>query len=145
MNLSVIVFICFWFCLVIKIEYKFVIKSFIFWYVIKLGLLNVSFSGISSPPAGIGDGWYCVGYAKPSNFLLSSFKKKNMCLEISLDTCPTVFSRGGLSTIALIAQQYVLHYRFHCLCFISFPSVHTSFFMFHLISFSPHFIVHVSF
>ena len=38
----------------------------------------------------------------------------------------------------------MLHYRLHCSCFILFPSVHTSLFMFHLISFSPHFIVHVS-
>ena len=37
----------------------------------------------------------------------------------------------------------MLHYRLHCSCFILFPSVHTSLFMFHLISFSPHFNVHV--
>ena len=29
-----------------------------------------------------------------------------MCLEISYGTCPTVFSCGGMSTIAFIAQQY---------------------------------------
>ena len=39
----------------------------------------------------------------------------------------------------------MLHYRLHCSCFILFPSVHTSLFMFHLISLSPHFIDHVSF
>ena len=39
----------------------------------------------------------------------------------------------------------LLHYRLHCSCFILFPSVHTSLFMFHLISLSPHFIDHVSF
>ena len=39
-----------------------------------------------------------------------------------------------------------LHYRFHCSCFISFSSVHTSLFiMFHLISFSQHLIDHASF
>ena len=39
-----------------------------------------------------------------------------------------------------------LHYRFHCSCFISFSSVHTSLFlMFHLISFTPHLIDHASF
>ena len=41
--------------------------------------------------------------------------------------------------------QQLLHSWLHCSCFISFPSVHTSLFMFHLISFSPHFIDHVSF
>ena len=39
----------------------------------------------------------------------------------------------------------LLHYQLHCSCFISFPLVHTSLFMFHLISFSPHFIDRVSF
>ena len=29
-----------------------------------------------------------------------------MCLEISFGTCPTVFSCGGISTIALLTQQY---------------------------------------
>ena len=38
----------------------------------------------------------------------------------------------------------MLHYRLYCSCFILFPSVYTSLFMFDLISFSPHFIVHVS-
>ena len=38
----------------------------------------------------------------------------------------------------------MLHYRLHCSCFITVPSIHTSLFMFHLISFSPHFIDHVS-
>ena len=61
---------------------------------------------ISNPPAGIGDGCYCLENTKPSTFLFSSFKKKNMCLEISPRTSHTVFSRGGMSTIALIAQQY---------------------------------------
>ena len=62
--------------------------------------------GISNSSAGIRDGWYCVEYTKPSTFPLSSFKKKNMCLEIFLGTCPTVFSRGGVSAGALTAQQY---------------------------------------
>ena len=39
----------------------------------------------------------------------------------------------------------MLQYWLHCSYFISFPSVHTSLFMFSLISFSPHFIDHVSF
>ena len=39
----------------------------------------------------------------------------------------------------------MLHYQLHCSCFILFPSVHTSLFMFHLISLSPDFIDHVSF
>ena len=39
----------------------------------------------------------------------------------------------------------MLHYRLHCSCFTLFLSVHTFLFMFHLISFSPHFIDHVSF
>ena len=39
----------------------------------------------------------------------------------------------------------MLHYRLHCSCFILFPSVHNSLIMYHLVSFSPHFIVHVSF
>ena len=39
----------------------------------------------------------------------------------------------------------LLHYRLHCSSLISFPSVCTSLFMFHLISFSPHLIDHVSF
>ena len=60
------------------------------------------FSGISNPPAGIGDGSYCVEYTKYSTFAFSSYKKKNMCLEISLGTCPTVFSCGCMSTVALI-------------------------------------------
>ena len=38
----------------------------------------------------------------------------------------------------------MLHYWLLCSNFISFLSVHTSLFMFHLISFSPHFIVYVS-
>ena len=38
----------------------------------------------------------------------------------------------------------MLHYRFHCLCSILYPSVHISLFMFHRIFFSPHFIDHVS-
>ena len=38
----------------------------------------------------------------------------------------------------------MLHYRLHCSCFTLFLSVHTFLFMFHLISFSPHFIDHVS-
>ena len=40
---------------------------------------------------------------------------------------------------------HLLHYRLPCSCFILFPSVHTSLFMFHLSSVSPHFIDHVSF
>ena len=40
-------------------------------------------------------------------------------------------------------SSHFLQSTLHCLCFISFPSVHTSLFMLHLISFSPHFIVHV--
>ena len=39
----------------------------------------------------------------------------------------------------------MLHYQLHCPCFISFPSVHTSLFIFHFISFSLHFNDHVSF
>ena len=39
----------------------------------------------------------------------------------------------------------MLHYLLHCSCFILFPSVHTSLFMFHLSCISPHFIDHVSF
>ena len=38
----------------------------------------------------------------------------------------------------------MLHYRLHCSCFTLFLSVHTFLSMFHLISFSPHFIDHVS-
>ena len=38
----------------------------------------------------------------------------------------------------------MLHYRLHCSCFILFPSAHTSLFIFRPISFSPHFIDHVS-
>ena len=41
-----------------------------------------------------------------------------------------------------VANQ-LLHYRLHCLCFISFSLFHTSLFMFHLISFSSSFIDHV--
>ena len=37
-------------------------------------------------------------------------------------------------------SSYFLHSALHCSCFISFPSVYTSLFMFLLISFSPHFI-----
>ena len=40
---------------------------------------------------------------------------------------------------------HLLHYRLPCSCFILFPLVHTSLFMFHLSSVSPHFIDHVSF
>ena len=39
----------------------------------------------------------------------------------------------------------LLRYWLHCSCFISYPSVHTSLFRFHLISLSPHFIDDVSF
>ena len=39
----------------------------------------------------------------------------------------------------------MLHYQLRCSCFILFLSVHTSLFMFHLISLSPDFIDHVSF
>ena len=42
------------------------------------------------------------------------------------------------------APDPLLHDRLHCSSFISFPSVRTSLFVFHLISFSPHFIIHVS-
>ena len=45
----------------------------------------------------------------------------------------------------LNSKRRMLHYQLHCSCFILFPSVHTSLFMFHLISFNPHFIDHVSF
>ena len=41
-----------------------------------------------------------------------------MCLEISPGTCPTVFSRGSMSTIALRVQQYGYFFRlFACLNF----------------------------
>ena len=46
---------------------------------------------------------------------------------------------------SLNLKRGILHYQLHCSCFISFPSVHTSLFMFHLISFNPYYIVHVSF
>ena len=115
-----IVFICFCFCLVI-IRVQIYHEVFHFLVCYKIGALNVSFSGISNPTAGIGDGWNCVEYTKPSTFPFSSVKKKNMCLEISLGTYPTVFSRGGMSTIALIAQQYgstffrlFVCFDFHC-------------------------------
>ena len=39
----------------------------------------------------------------------------------------------------------MLHYRLPCSCLISFPLTHTSLFMFHLISFSSHFIHHSPF
>ena len=45
----------------------------------------------------------------------------------------------------LNSKRGMLHYQLHCSCFITLPSVHTSLCMFHLISFSPHFIDHVSF
>ena len=45
----------------------------------------------------------------------------------------------------LNSKRGILHYQLHCSCFITLPSVHTSLFMFHPISFSPHFIDHVSF
>ena len=89
-------------------EYKFVMKFFIFWCVIKLGLLDVNFSGISNPPVGIGDGWYYVEYTKPLTFPFSSFNKKNI-----------VFSHGAMSTVALIAQQYGS--IFSTLCLFRFP------------------------
>ena len=38
--------------------------------------------------------------------------------------------------------QDVVSFRLHCSCFILFPSVHSSLFMFHHISLSPHFIEH---
>ena len=41
--------------------------------------------------------------------------------------------------------SYFLQSTLHCSYFISYPSVHTSLFMFHLISLSSHFIDHVSF
>ena len=44
----------------------------------------------------------------------------------------------------LPSMYIMLHYWHRCLCFISYPSVHTLLFMFYLISLSPHFIDHVS-
>ena len=41
--------------------------------------------------------------------------------------------------------SHFLQYTLHCSCFISFPSVDASLFMFYLISSSSHFIDHVSF
>ena len=46
---------------------------------------------------------------------------------------------------SLNSRGRMLHYWLHCSYFISFPSVHISLFMLHLISFSPHIIDHVSF
>ena len=46
---------------------------------------------------------------------------------------------------SLNSRKDMLHFRLNCSCFISFPSVHTSLFMFYLISFRPHFIDHGSF
>ena len=42
----------------------------------------------------------------------------------------TIFPASPLMFSELIKGR-VLHYRLHCLCFISFPSVHTSLIMFH--------------
>ena len=44
----------------------------------------------------------------------------------------------------LNSKRGILHYQLHRSCFVLFPSVHTSLFMFHIISFSPGFIDHVS-
>ena len=55
----------------------------------------------------------------------------------------TKFCRADNKHVLLM--KLLLYYRLHCSCFISFPSVHTSLFMFHLISLNPNFIVHVSF
>ena len=105
MNFSVIVFFSFFFCLIIiRVQICHGVFHFLVCYkTVAFKCWNVR---ISNPPAGIGDGWYCLENTKPSTFLFSSFKKKNMCLEISPGTSHTVFSRGGMSTIALIAQQY---------------------------------------
>ena len=45
----------------------------------------------------------------------------------------------------LNSKRGMLHYQLHCSCFITLPPVHTSLFLFHLISFSAHFIDHVLF
>ena len=63
-------------------------------------------------------------------------KKRNReCLTFIFD--PLVKS--------LNSKRGMLHYRLDCSCSIWIPSVHTSVFMFHLISLSTHFIDHVSF
>ena len=62
-------------------------------------------------------------------------EKKRECVTFIFD--PLVKS--------LNSKTGILHYGLHCSCFMLFSSVHISLFMFHLISFSPHFIDHVSF
>ena len=62
-------------------------------------------------------------------------KKERECVTFIFD--PLVKS--------LNSKTGILHYGLHCSCFKLFSSVHISLFMFHLISFSPHFIDHVSF
>ena len=66
---------------------------------------------------------------------LKKKEKKRQCVTFIFDSLIK----------SLNLKMGMLHYRFHCSCFISFPSVHTSLFMFHLIFFSPYFIDHVSF
>ena len=79
------------------------------------------------------------------------FKKCGRAFETPSWAFETLSSAESLkSTAACLCYNWpmrseLLHYWLYCSCSILFPSVYTSLFMFQLISFSPHFIDHVSF
>ena len=79
----------------------------------------------------------------PSINLASFFKSASCASGCNIELYSLCTSNIILKTSSSCIWSWLLHYWLHCSCFILFPSVHTSLFMFHLISFSPHFIVHV--
>ena len=80
----------------------------------------------------------------PSINLASFFKSASCASGCNIELYSLCTSNIILKTSSSCIWSWLLHYWLYCSCFISFPSVHTSLFMFHLVSFSPHFIVHAS-
>ena len=67
------------FCFIVVVSFKVPmvkLSKLIFWCVKYRGLLKLNIRGISKPPAGIGEGLYCVEKTKPSTFPPYYFKKK---------------------------------------------------------------------
>ena len=84
----------------------------------------------------------------------AKFKEKLVCgfkhdMRNLVNFKPTSQKSENYFSMGSFCPKYtrfeLLHDQLHCSYFISFPSVRTSLFMFHFISFSPHFIDYVPF
>ena len=71
------------------------------------------------------------------------FTERNRMRDLNMNPCWWIMCY--VIDFIVNVSSYFLQSTFHCSCFISYPSVHTLLFMFHLISLSPNFIDHVSF